>query len=409
MRLPGRATTSLRRVAAGIALPVLMATGLGLAAHGSVTASGIPDDVVASGAEVVDPLPVDPQATPETVSLYQNLQDLQGRAMLFGHQDDLAYGNSWSAVDGRSDVKDVVGAFPSVLGFDVGRIENGAAANIDNVDFANMRRWIRQGHEMGSVITLSWHSVNPITGGGYGNNTSPNAVRQVLPGGTHHQVLTSWLDRFAEFDRDLVDSTGDPIPVVFRPYHEHSGDWFWWGVGNNLNPTEDFIQLWRFTVDYLQNEKGLHNLLWAVSPDRSRLDVNNLATEYLSMYPGDEYVDILGIDNYMDPQGQQFDNYVRVLQTVSALATEHGKIAAQTETATGAGSQPWTGFLLKAHKTDELTRRVLWSLVWRNPTGGSGGAPHPGSSTAQDFVAFYDDDFTMFTDTLPDLYSPPSS
>src|SRR5689334_2844431 len=63
-----------------------------------------------SGAAGADRRPVDSQATPETVALYRSLAALEGRATLFGHQDDLAYGHDWSAVDGRSDVKGVVGA-----------------------------------------------------------------------------------------------------------------------------------------------------------------------------------------------------------------------------------------------------------------------------------------------------------
>lgn len=359
---------------------------------------------------------VDPHATRETVALYRNLKALEGRATLFGHQDDLAYGHSWWAEDGRSDVKEVVGAYPSVLGFDVGRIELGAPVNIDGVDFADLKRWIRQGHDMGSVITLSWHSVNPVTGGDYRDNTSPDAIARVLPGGSHHQVLLDWLDRFATFAADLVDADGRPIPLVFRPYHEHSGDWFWWGVDNDLNSVANFVALWRFTVDYLRDDKGLHNLLWAVSPDRSRMDIDNLAGEYLDIYPGDEYVDILGIDNYWDvghpantvPAEQQYRDYVRTLETVSALAHRRGKLAAQTETAAARGHvAPWTGYLLSALRTNEQTRRILWSLVWRNPVGRGGGAPHPGEATAADFVAFYRDPFTMFNDTLPDLYTRP--
>ncbi len=354
----------------------------------------------------VGPVPIDTQATRETVALYQNLKLLEGTATLFGHQDALAYGRSWSAVDGRSDVKEVVGAYPSVLGFDVGRLENGATANIDGVNFDNMRRWIRQGHALGSVITLSWHSVNPVTGGGYGNNTSPNAIRAVLPGGARHNVLIDWLDRFAAFDRTLTDSRGVPIPIVFRPYHEHSGDWFWWGVGNNLNTVAEYRQLWSFTVEYLRDTKGLHNLLWTVSPDRSRMNINNFASDYLAVYPGDAYVDIMGVDNYQDTSSGNFDNYVRVLTGLSTLATSRNKLAAQTETGNTSGAQPWTGFLLRALKANPQTRRILWSLVWRNPTGGAGGAPYPGAPTAQDFVAFYRDPFTMFHDTLPDLYAP---
>jgi mannan endo-1,4-beta-mannosidase len=347
------------------------------------------------------------------VALYRNLKALEGRSTLFGHQDDLAYGHDWWAEDGRSDVKEVVGAYPSVLGFDIGRLEIGSAVNLDNVDFENMKRWIRQGHQMGSVITLSWHSVNPVTGGGYADNVLPDTIAYVLPGGSHHHVLVDWLDRFADFAADLVDANGTPIPIVFRPYHEHSGDWFWWGLDNGLNTIDNFVALWRFTVTFLREYKGMHNLLWTISPDRSRMDITNLSQEYVDIYPGDEYVDILGIDNYWDvghpanttPHAEQFDNYVRTLETVARLAQQRHKLAAQTETAGARGHEaPWTGYLLKALESNAHTRRILWSLVWRNAVGQPGGAPYPGEATAADFVEFHRAGFTMFNDTLPDLY-----
>mgnify|MGYP000978421992 FL=1 len=139
----------LRATAASLALAAA-SLGVGVAgadrsAAGATESVGAP----AAAAPLAGPMPVDPRATPETVALYRNLKALEGTATLFGHQDALAYGHDWSAVDGRSDVKDVVGAYPSVLGFDVGRLETGSAANIDGVRFDDMRRWIRQGYELG--------------------------------------------------------------------------------------------------------------------------------------------------------------------------------------------------------------------------------------------------------------------
>lgn len=408
----GRRAAVIRR-AGRAGLAAATALGLGLTVNPTASAAAPEGTGPSADTHPSRVALVDPHATPETMALYRNLKALEGRSTLFGHQDDLAYGHSWWAEDGRSDVKEVVGAYPSVLGFDVGRIEVGAPANIDNVDFRNMQRWIRQGYEMGSVITISWHSVNPVTGGGYDDNTHPDTIAYVLPGGSHHRVLTDWLDRFAAFAAGLVDADGSPIPLVFRPYHEHSGDWFWWGLDNGLNSVENFVELWRFTVHYLRDVKGMHNLLWSISPDRSRMDIENLAREYLDIYPGDEYVDILGIDNYWDvrhsanttPVDVQYSNYVRTLETVSTLAHRRGKLAAQTETAAARGHPaPWTDYLLKSLKTNKQTRRILWTLVWRNPVGGGPGAPYPGHETAADFVAFYRDPFTMFNDTLPDLY-----
>lgn len=391
----------------------LVVTALGLSLAGSPPAAGAPSGRIGSGGG--DGAPIDPDATGQTVALYRNLHRLAGSALLFGHQDDLAYGGTWWAEPGRSDVLEVAGAYPAVFGWDVGRIELGAAANIDNVNFTNLKAWIRQAHAMGAVNTVSWHSVDPVTGGGYGSTPTPRAISQVLPGGSRHGTLITWLDRFAEFAGDLVDDDGDPIPIVFRPYHEHTGDWFWWGIDNGLNTVADYTALWRFTVDYLRERKGLHHLLYAISPDRSRMDIDNLAQDYLDSYPGDDYVDVLGFDNYWDtghsanttPVDQQYRHYVQSLRVVSRLARERNKIAALTETGTARGIRdPWTNYLLKAVDTDEDTRRIVWGLVWRNPFGRSGGgSPRPGSATAADFAAFRQHPLTMFQDTLPDLYT----
>lgn len=360
--------------------------------------------------------PIDPAATPQTAALYQNLVRLSGRALLFGHQDDLAYGSTWRAEPGRSDVHEAAGAYPAVFGWDVGRIELGAPANLDGVSFDDLKCWIQQAYAMGAINTISWHSVDPVTGGGYGSTPTPEAISYVLPSGARHEAYLAWLDRLAAFLGDLVDADGQPIPIVFRPYHEHSGDWFWWGLDNGLNSVADYTALWRFTVTYLRERKGLHNLLYAVSPDRSRMNVADLARDYLDGYPGDDVVDILGLDNYWDtghpanpaPPERQHRDYVSSLRVVSQLARAHDKIAALTETGTVGGvADPWTSRLLTAVTTDEDTRRIAWALVWRNPFESSGaGSPPPGSATAADFAEFRRHPFTMFQDTLPDLYHP---
>src|SRR5665648_696717 len=131
-----------------------------------------PDDGVGSPGVVAyrwSMPPIDPDATPQTRALLRNLAALEGRHVLFGHQDDLAYGTHWSAddgsPDGRSDVRDVTGAYPSVQGFDVGQVETGADRNVDGLPFVDIRRWVRQAHAGGSVVTVSWHASHLPTGG----------------------------------------------------------------------------------------------------------------------------------------------------------------------------------------------------------------------------------------------------
>jgi len=357
-------------------------------------------------------LPIDPDATAETRALLRHLGALEGRHVLFGHQDDFAYGTQWSAEPGRSDVHDVVGVYPAVFGFDLGHIEIGADRNLDGLSFDDIRGWIRQAHGLGSVVTLSWHADDVVSGGSAW--TKAETIPHLLPGGSHEQEFTTALDRVADFLSGLTDANDRPVPIVFRPYHEHTGGWFWWGKG--LNTEADFIALWRHTVDHLRLRRGLHNLLYAYSPDRRGIDPDALADGYLYGYPGDEYVDILGLDDYCDlgqpgnpaPLEEQHAVLVAALTTTARLARERGKLAALTEVGTERTlPDPWTGYLLRALMANEDTRRILWTLSWRNPTGEPERAytPQPGAPTAADFAAFAANPFVLFNDELPDLYA----
>ena len=102
------------------------------------------------------------------------------------------------------------------------------------------------------------------------------------------------LDQIAEYNKTLIGKNGEQIPVIFRPWHEFDGDWFWWG--KKYCTAEQFKELYRFTVTYLRDTCHVHNFLYAFSPD-----VNFTSEkEYLERYPGDEYVDIIAMDNYWD-------------------------------------------------------------------------------------------------------------
>src|SRR5665647_2432709 len=113
---------------------------------------------------LIDDLPSDKKATKETINLYHNLKKLLNKGIMFGHQDDLAYGVGWKYIPGKSDVKEVTGDYPAVYGFELGRIELDHPVNIDSVPFDKMRGYIKTVYARGGVITLSWHLDNPLTG-----------------------------------------------------------------------------------------------------------------------------------------------------------------------------------------------------------------------------------------------------
>ena len=210
-------------------------------------------------------LPSDKKATKETIALYNNLKKLLNKGIMFGHQDDLAYGVGWKYQAGRSDIRDVTGDYPAIYGWELGHLEIDSPVNLDSVPFKTMKQLIKQGYERGGVITISWHLNNPLTGK-TAWNPEVGTVASILPGGSKHEFFKTWLDKVAVFMNDLKGNHGEFIPVIFRPYHELNGNWFWWG-GKNCTPDE-FKKLWTFTVSYLRDEKKLHHLLYAYNTDR---------------------------------------------------------------------------------------------------------------------------------------------
>ncbi len=341
----------------------------------------------------------DPKATKETVALYKNLHQLSKKHILFGHQDDLAYGVNWKYVTGKSDIKDVVNDYPAVYGWDMGRIELGAAKNIDGVPFEQMRKYIQEGYQKGAVITLSWHFDNPLTGGSSWDTTK-NSVAAILPGGAKHQLYISWLDKAAQFMQSLKGSKNEAIPILFRPFHELTGNWFWWGR-NTATPTE-LKQAWRFTIDYLRNKKQLHNLIIVYN-------TNDFTTEqqFLERYPGDDLVDVVSFDLYQFEQKdkQKFINAVRHQSTIlTKVAKQKNKLAAFAETGFEAIPDPtwWTETLWPAIKGYPLA----YVLVWRN-AGYSATmkkmhyyAPYKGQVSEKDFKKFYQNSYILFEKAL---------
>lgn len=143
------------------------------------------------------------------------------------------------------------------------------------------------------------------------------------------------------------------IPFIFRPYHEHSGNFFWWGKGRCY--AEEYAALWRYTVDFFRAQ-GLHNILYAYNTDKVYS-----AEEYLEGYPGDEYIDVISIDWY--GQGEEFNkNINKALAFTTQIAKEKGKLHALSE----------CGPISEGLQTILANYESVYVLTWRNapPRGG---------------------------------------
>ncbi|WP_374755882.1 glycoside hydrolase family 26 protein [Larkinella soli] len=348
--------------------------------------------------------PVDPKATRPTAALFRNLRTLSKKHILFGHQHATEYGHGWNGDADRSDVKSVSGSHPAVIGVDFSGLSGRPAGAIEKTK-ESLRKTIADTYDRGGLTTVAWHFSNPVSPGGFRwvDSVSAPAVSMIIPGGSHHEAYKEILRTVGEFAKSVKGSDGETVPMIFRPYHEFDGGWFWWGRPHCSR--EEFIALWRFTVSYLRDSLEVHNFLYAFSPDC----LFSTEAEYLDRYPGDDWVDLVGMDNYADFGRNGHYNVeagIRKLKIVSDYAKKAGKLAAFTET--GLESLPdttwWTGTLLRALKAEKLA--LAYVLVWRNDTRSPTHfyAPYPGQASAADFMRFYEDPYTLFEKDRPKLY-----
>lgn len=333
-----------------------------------------------------------PKETAKTPA--DNLKDrlaslVEDGKIMFGHQDTYMYGHSWKLAEDaseyvQSDVYAVSGKYPAVFGMDLGGIEMDWEANLDKNLFDHMRASAVAHHERGGIVTFSWHPRNPLTGGDAWDVSSDQVVASILPGGEKHDYFMTWLEKAADFMLSIRTADGEQVPLIFRPWHEHTGSWFWWG--QKLCTPEQYKALWQMTYDYMVNERGMTNLVWSYSPGAGELSSPDV---YGERYPGDEIVDMVGYDCYHSRSKEMYMASMKnALEISSAFAKKHGKLLAITETGHETLKDPkwWTEVLYPAMKDYPVT----YVLVWRNACDQPNHyyAPFPGQESADDFKEF---------------------
>jgi mannan endo-1,4-beta-mannosidase len=181
-------------------------------------------------------------------------------------------------------IQSITGIYPLVWGGEWGFSDE--RHNIDNVKYRpRLIEQIREQHESGRVVVITYHQASPTVGepcdfqGGVICDLTEAEWDEVLTEGTRlNGVWAEHVDRLAAAFQELRD-----VPIVFRPYHEMNGSWFWWG-----GDPERFKALWKMLFERFAH---LDNLLWAWNSDRPWPGVE-------AFYPGHETVDLLGADIY---------------------------------------------------------------------------------------------------------------
>ncbi len=349
--------------------------------------------------------------TQRTENLLANLRTIAKDGYLIGHQDATVYGVGWVGDSCRSDVKSVTGDFPAIVGFDLGHLELGDSVNLDGVPFDRMKQEIINHFDRGGMVTLSWHLDNPLTEGTAWvvpdslTDHEKQTVASVLEGGQCHEKFLGWLDTLANFFNSLETPYGVKVPVLFRPWHEHTGSWFWWG--QNLCTTEQYKALWKLTVDRLK-EKGVTNVLYAYSPGT---EFNGDAEKYLERWPGDGIVDVIGFDGYCTSNAEDttaISNYRNSLdinlKSLCEIAKQHNVVPVLSETGMESLQMEnwWTEVLMPVLNKYPIAYVLLWRNAHDKP--GHFYMPYPGQKTVSDFVKFYNDKRTLFLKDVNGLY-----
>ncbi|HAW15295.1 MAG TPA: hypothetical protein DCW41_01135 [Clostridiales bacterium] len=347
---------------------------------------------------------------PSAIALLERLEDeAYSDSVLFGQQNAGHIGITLKRKDGtESDIKNLTGSNPGIVGIDTLSFY-GYEGNMDD-----LVKTVKNLHKQGVIITLSSHMPNFSLGGDSFFDYSPNITdgdigRRILPGGDLHAKYLRFLDDIASFASECVDLEGERIPMIFRPFHECNGDWFWWG-GKNLSP-EDYIKLFRFTIDYLRDEKGIKNFLYCYSPN-GRI---HSCESFMDRYPGDDYVDVMGVDQYDDrpeKDSEFFKDLICSLEYVGECAQNRGKVYALTEVGLrtldsnpegyfeglapeGNRVPDWYSRLLEALLHCEAGLRCAYMLTWSNFSETQFWVPYETADfrheMCDDFVRFCDD------------------
>lgn len=222
-----------------------------------------------------------PHASPEAAALYRYLQDMAGKKILSGQM--------WApwGIDEEEYILKTTGKLPAVKGVDFIHEKDNKDEVLRAKDY-----W-----ERGGIPTIMWHWGAPAVGEGYENSKKEiDTERCFIEGTPEYESFWKELKLKADHLEILRDAN---VPVIWRPYHELNGDWFWWGKKG----PEIFIKLWRTMHDYYTKERKLNNLIWALcymdDPDGA-------------WNPGEQYWDIAGADTYRGGKTPHLEMYNKV-------------------------------------------------------------------------------------------------
>lgn len=293
-------------------------------------------------------------ASAEAKALYAYLWSEYGKRTLTGQQEQ-----NFTPAGARQEldyIERTTGKLPAILGLDY--IEPRDEAGVNSRALA----W----HRSGGIVSICWHWGAPDIGTGYENSKKDFDVAKALTPGTPQNIA---MGRQMAHVADLLTQLRDQrVPVLWRPFHEFSGDWFWWGK----HGPEALKALWRLMYEYFTRSRGLNNLIWVLGWAGQNVDRR--------YYPGREYVDVAGADIYADDHGNlapMFGQVKRIVgDTVPICLHENGPIP---DPAKLDAQSDW-----------------LWFMTWHTRW-----LTDPGQNTAAQLRSYYNAPRYVTKDELP--------
>lgn len=321
---------------------------------------------------------VNRNATANTKKLYSFLKDSYGKYVITGQQCDGGInGNEFKAI------KNLTGDYPALLGLDLmdytpSRTAFGASSSAVEkaIEFANK----------GGIVTLCWHwnapteylnsTANSSDGwwGGFYTQNSKFDIAKVMNG--QDAKGKKLLDRdIKEIAKQLKRLEKAGVPVIWRPLHEASGGWFWWGAQG----PDAYKKLWKYLYKELTNTYGCNNLIWVY---------NGQSADW---YPGDEYVDIVGEDIY--PGNHVYDPQVSRFKQAINYGSKT-KITALTE----------NGCIFDIDSAVSINALWCWFMTWGNEFTVNGSAYSEKYTEKSVIKKMYASKYSLTLGSLPKIY-----
>lgn len=324
---------------------------------------------------------INPNATAETKSLYKFLCDSYGKYIISGQVCDSGInGTEFKAIN------KITGKYPAMLGLDMmdyteGRIAQGASSTA-------VEKAINFYNDYNGIVTFCWHwnapqeylksdtdpeNGNPSWWGGFYTRNTDFDIAKVMNG--QDEEGKALLDKdIATIAAQLKVLEEAGVPVIWRPLHEASGGWFWWGAKG----ADAYKKLWIYLYDQLTNVYKCNNLIWVF---------NGQDAEW---YPGDEYVDIIGEDIY---PGEQVYSPQTATFVEANEYTESNKIVALTE----------NGCVFDIDAAIASNTKWSWFNTWSGDFVVSGLSYSEKYTEKDILIKAYESEYVLTLDELPDL------